>query len=68
MGNRAHDVLLKKYPWLRWRGRGTHADGPSPEQKRIWAHKLRAKFRQLLRRDPDETVYPKRAGDLWDWY
>lgn len=68
MGNRAHEALLTKYPWLRWRDRGTHGNGPDREQKRIWAKRLRQRIRQLLRRDPDDTAYPRRAGDRWEWY
>lgn len=67
MGNRAHGDLLKKHPFLRRKARGFHQDGPNVQQKRIWNHKWRAIMRQLLLRDPDETTYPRRAGDRWDW-
>lgn len=68
MGNRAHWDLLKKYPWLRRKVRGYHANGPDKGQKRIWNHKLRAAWRRLSGRDPDEVSWPTRAGDRWDWY
>ena len=68
MGNREHSKLVEKYPFLRHKARGWHADGPSPWMKRQWAHKWRARMRQLLLKDPDATVYPKRCGDRWEWY
>lgn len=68
MGNREHEKMLNKYPWMKRRARGFHRDGPPVWMKRNWAHRLRAKFRELLRRDPDQTTYPKRAGDRWEWY
>jgi hypothetical protein len=68
MGNRAHNELLKKYPFLRRHARGFHADGPPPWMKRLWAHKWRARMRQLLLKDPDSVSYPRRCGDRWSWY
>lgn len=68
MGNREHDKMLERHPWLRRYVRGFHGDGPQPWIKRVWAKKLRRKFTALLRRDPDNTVYPIRAGNLHDWY
>lgn len=43
-------------------------DGPPKKLKRQWQHKLRARMRYLLTQDPDETVYPTRAGDIWEWW
>ncbi len=68
MGNRAHWALIEKFPWLRRKPRGFHADGPQPWIKRVWARKLRGKMRELLRGDHDDTSYPRRMGDRWNWY
>ena len=68
MGNREHNKLLRRYPWLSHKARGTHIDGPDKPQKRLWNQKLRAIWRKLSRRDPDEVSWPTRAGNRWDWY
>jgi hypothetical protein len=70
MGKREHQKLLTKYPWLARRGRGLMMDGPDKLMKRSWHHRWRAEMRRLLHRDRDQdtTVYPKRRGDIWDWF
>lgn len=68
MGNRAHWQLLAKYPFLRRKARGFHADGPDKGQKRIWAHRWRARIRHLLHQDPDNVSYPKKCGNKFEWY
>ena len=68
MGNREHQKLLEKHPFLTHSCRGWHMDGPPVWMKRQWQHQLRARIRQLLRQDPDSTTYPTRAGNPDDWY
>lgn len=68
MGNREHNKLLTKYPWLSSKARGTHPNGPDRWIKRNWAHRLRQRIRQLLRRDEEDTAYPRKLGDRWEWY
>lgn len=68
MSNRTHDQLLAKYPFLRGKARGVRANGPDKWMKRTWNQELRATWKQLARRDFDETTWPTKAGERWDWY
>ncbi len=66
MSNRTHMTMIKRIPWIGVRG--YFGDGPQPWLKRMW-HKIhRQQVRVLLRKDPENAVFPRRIGEREDWY
>lgn len=66
MGNREHNKLLQKCPYIGIRRYSF--DGPPKWLKKVWNSKFRKDSKNRLRKDGGDAVYKKRPGNIYDWY